>query len=247
MNAPHRPSRFDWHHVRLLACAIASATLLGIAWQRAGDRLSPVQVHADPTLAALSPQAATPVAARLQAAGPAPAPVAPPHGIVDARIDRFRPAPAASGHGPVIPPEQRWRIEFAAGLTIVPYAAQLDAVGIELAVVGPQDDIVYVTGLSRETPKIRHGKRAQENRFYFTWGRGDLEELDRVLLANAGVDVGQGVIVHFLTPEAERTMLDFEKKFKKQPLERVAQTVFRIRKTFRGYEIYVDRQTFRSE
>lgn len=242
MNSSNVPSRFHWHHGRLAVCLIAVAALYWIAHARSAQQATPPVVHVEASLqaAVARPSAGSgqPLAFHL----PSASSTWQPTGEVDARIDRFRRDISSAGAERVIPPEQRWRIEFPAGLTIVPYAAQLDALGIELAVVGNGEEIVYVTGVSRENPKIRREKRTQETRFYLTWGRGDLEELDRILLSNAGIDIGNGVIVHFLTDDAQKRLLDYEKKYQKRPLEQIAQTVFKIRKTFRGYELYVAQQ-----
>ena len=246
MGAPQPERRWghlSWPVVRLALALAATAGLSLAAHQRHAQRHVPAVValapfpessHAGDEPVPVPDQIAAGTAHRVL-----------PEIRLDPRIDPFLADARAPRPRTVIPPEQRWRIEFPAGLTAVPYADQLDAIGMELAVIYPDGKITYVTGLSGETPQKRHGDIRGESRIYFTWTRGDLEELDRLLLSNVDVDIGDGVVVHFLSEELEKTMRRAEQTFKKQPVERILETVFKVRKTFRGYELYVVRQETR--
>ena len=166
--------------------------------------------------------------------------------IDDDRLDAFRTRTlqektekATPG---VVPPEERWVFEFDPGLTIGDYAKQLDALGIELGVVIDDETIAYATRLTDSKPKARRAPRESESRLFLTWSRGDLVAADRVLLGNAEIDAADKVVLHFL-PEATRKRLEaLEHEFQKRPVAKIQRTVFGLRDTFRGYEVYVKRQ-----
>ncbi len=170
---------------------------------------------------------------------------APLEWLADARLGLFRGSGSdkpLAARPAVVPPEDRWEIEFDPGLTIGDYAKQLDALGVELAVVVDDDTLEYATKLVDSKPKSRRGARADESRLYLTWSRGDLVAADRVLLANAGIDAADRVVLHFLPEATHDRFLRLERQFAKRPLEKIAKTVFGLGRTFRGYELYVKRQ-----
>ncbi len=165
--------------------------------------------------------------------------------LSDVRLDRFRgiPRTAAKPLPPaVLPPEDRWMIEFDAGLTIGDYAHQLDALGVELGVLIDAQTLEYATKLSDSQPKARKGTRTDESRLYLTWSRGDLVAADRVLLSNAGIDGSDRVVLHFMPQATQQRMAKLEQAFAQRPLGKIGTTVFGMRKTFRGFELYVKRQ-----
>ena len=53
--------------------------------------------------------------------------------------------------------EQRWSIVFNQGQTAEEYARQLDALKVELAVVTPNNQLVYVSNFSSPEPTKRYG------------------------------------------------------------------------------------------
>lgn len=176
--------------------------------------------------------------------GPAPTPrrSAP---LADARLERFRGVPTREAKGKkqaVIPVEDRWLMEFDPGLTIGDYADQLDAIGVELGVIVDPQTIEYATKLTDSRPKKRVGKLSEEDRLYLTWSRGDLVAADRVLLANAGIDASNRVVLHFIPAATQQEMAKLEQAFAKRQAAKIQRTVFGLRETFRGYELYVKRQ-----
>jgi hypothetical protein len=144
-----------------------------------------------------------------------------------------------------IPLTQRWQIEFASGLTEGQYAAQLAALGIELGVLSQDGKIHYVTELGDAGGKRRTGPRADETRPYWTWGRGDLRQADTLLLANAGLEVDDEIILHFLSPQAIERLTELERQFAGREPDEVFRTRFALKRTFRGYEVYVVEQVER--
>ena len=54
-----------------------------------------------------------------------------------------------------VPAEQRWSIIYKQGQPADEYARQLDALGVELAVIVPPDQLLYVSNFSSPTPTKR--------------------------------------------------------------------------------------------
>jgi hypothetical protein len=169
--------------------------------------------------------------------------------LSDARLDRYRTTSAAktseTGSGE-LPQESRWRIEFTPGVTVTAYANQLDALGVELAVFKDKETLEYASKLADSKPTTREGKRIEENRLFLTWARGDLVDADRSLMANAGIGAADKVILHFLPEDSQQTMAKLEQEYSKQPIEKIGRTIFGLRQTFRGYQLFVKRQLERS-
>ena len=87
------------------------------------------------------------------------------------------------------------------------YARQLDFFKIELGVLQPDNKIIYVFNLTKPKPDTRtvSNPSLNEKRYYLTWRTGEMQQADRDLLAKAGVDSGDRLILKFLPPEVERT------------------------------------------
>ena len=82
---------------------------------------------------------------------------------------------------------------------------------------------------------------SQENRFYFSQGSA-LVELDRQLLAKAGVESQNRVIVYFVPADAERQIMLAERDFAQRAPEEILQPNFGVRAAGDGYEFYVTGQ-----
>ena len=110
--------------------------------------------------------------------------------------------------------EQRWSIIYNPGQTIDQYARQLDALGVELAVVASQDQLLYISHFSDPTPTKRHGTGRSDHRLYFLWqGRGR-KPSDIELFKQAGVEIGDENVFQFYSPEAERRLAELEVRYK---------------------------------
>lgn len=140
---------------------------------------------------------------------------------------------------------RRWEIFFDKGNTLDTYARQLDYFGIELGVLLPGNKVQYVSGFSQPQPRVRIGPADAEKRFYLTWQRGDLQEADRELLARAGVDPGNRIILKFLPPEVEAKLAALERAYAAGRADRVSSTRFGIRSERGGYSFYVISQQYR--
>ena len=148
----------------------------------------------------------------------------------------------------VIPPWQRWEIRFTT-TDIDGYARQLDFFGIELGVVGGgAPKVEYARNLTKPKPDSKRGLPENEKRLYMTWreGGGIMEDLDRQLLARAGIATDRRVVLQFYPTKVERQLLILEAKAadEKTPSE-FLKTVFAVRPAGSGYEFHVVEQTFR--
>jgi hypothetical protein len=118
-----------------------------------------------------------------------------------------------------VPAELRWSIIYKEGQPQDEYARQLDALGVELAVIVPPDQLLYVSNFASATPTKRQGPGRGDHRLYFLWqGRGR-KESDIGLLRKAGVEVGDNVF-QFYPAGTEQRLAELEVRYKgKQPAE----------------------------
>jgi hypothetical protein len=116
--------------------------------------------------------------------------------------------------------EQRWSVVFNTGQSPEEYARQLDALGVELAVVAGRDQLVYLSNLSSPQPTRRVGSGRSDGRLYFLWqGRGRKAE-DLALLRKAGIEVGEGVVLQFYPKGVEDQLAQLEVRYRgRQPGE----------------------------
>lgn len=135
--------------------------------------------------------------------------------------------------------EQRWSIIYNPGQTSQEYARQLDAFGVQLAVVADQNQLRYIWNFSNPTPDSRFGSGRTDNRLYFLWqGRGR-KASDIALLQKAGVTVGEGVVFQFYPAEIERRLAELEVRYRgRQPAE-IRVTRFHVVPKGNGYDFEV--------
>jgi hypothetical protein len=145
----------------------------------------------------------------------------------------------------VVPPARRWQFHFPSGLTEGHYARQLDSLGMELGVFTDDGKILYASELAEAKAKTRTASRDDETRLYFTWDRGDLLRADQALLERAGIRQADPIVFHFCPDDTMKKLATLEQEYKgRKPLE-IQRTVFSIKRTFRGYEVYVKEQVLR--
>jgi len=140
---------------------------------------------------------------------------------------------------------RRWEIFFDKGNTLETYARQLDYFGIELGILLPGNQVQYVSGFSQPRPQVRVGPADAEKRFYLTWQRGELQQADRELLARAGIDAGNRLILKFLPPEVEARLAALERAYAGGRADQVSSTRFGIRREGNGFAFYVISQQYR--
>ncbi len=119
-----------------------------------------------------------------------------------------------------VPREQRWSIVYNQGQTAEEYARQLDALGVELAVVSGKNQLTYISHFSQAVPTKRFGSGQGDDRLYFLWqGRGR-KASDVALLKKAGIEVGDGVVIQFYPKGVENMLAQLEVRYKgRQPAE----------------------------
>jgi hypothetical protein len=127
------------------------------------------------------------------------------------------------GYGPGdggVPAAQRWSIIFKPGQPADEYARQLDALGVELAVIASPEELEYVSNFSRATPTRRRGPARGDHRLYFLWQNKARKESDTALLAKAGIVLGDSAVFQFYPAAAEQRLAELEVKYKgRQPAE----------------------------
>jgi hypothetical protein len=139
--------------------------------------------------------------------------------------------------------EDRWSILYKTGQTADEYARQLDAFGVELAIVSG-NQLVYVARLSQSQPTKRLGNPTDDKRLYFVWRGQGRKESDIALLTKAGLDVGEGVIFQFYPARTETILEQLEVRYKgKQPAE-IRNTRFGVVQAGNGYGFEVISQEY---
>ena len=119
-----------------------------------------------------------------------------------------------------VPAELRWSIVYNPGQTLEEYARQLDALGVEFAVVAASNQLTFVSRFSDAAPSKRYGTGQGDNRLYFLWqGRGR-KESDVALLKKAGIALGEGVMMQFYPKAVEQQLAQLEVRYRgRQPGE----------------------------
>ena len=134
---------------------------------------------------------------------------------------------------------RNWELCFAKGVTKDKYARQLDFFGIELAVVMPDNQLVYVRKFTKPKPETHTGPADQEKRCYLAWRNGDLSRANVELLARAGVKPGDRVVLKILPADVEENLDKLERERAGDDADNVSKTQFGIRAAGDGYEFYV--------
>jgi hypothetical protein len=143
---------------------------------------------------------------------------------------------------------ERWLIEYDEGGSLDDYARQLDFFQVELGALAGSD-VSYAAQLAQPTPASRTGKTGDEDRLFFSWRKGSLQEADRQLLAKAGVDTNGKIIVQFFPQNTEDLLATIERQYMQQrapgrDIRTVRRTRFGVRTAGPGYEFHVKEQTY---
>lgn len=135
--------------------------------------------------------------------------------------------------------EQRWSIVYNTEQTPVEYARQLDALGVELAVVEGPDRLLYLSNLSSPEPTKRYGSGQSDGRLYFLWqGRGR-KASDLALLQKAGVPVGDRVVLQFYPKGVEDQLAQLEVRYRGRQPGEIRVTRFSVVPKDSGYGFQV--------
>ncbi len=144
------------------------------------------------------------------------------------------------GTADIVPRWQRWQILFST-VSLDDYARQLDFFGIELAAVGGgETQIDYAYHLSKKRPDRREGPASEEQRMYFVWRHGPLQQSDKRLLQRAGINIKNKASVQFFPPPMVNMLAKIENEYADGlSVESIAKTVFGVKPTDNGYSVYV--------
>ena len=140
---------------------------------------------------------------------------------------------------------RHWEVQFHDQRSLQTYAQQLDYFQIELAVMQPGGNVMYFSRLADPMPGIRQELATNEQRYYLTWLRPELQEADRELIAKTGTTLGEKqIIMKFLPLELEQLLAKLERDTAGDRLPQLRATYFAVRQAGRDYEFYVTRQSF---
>jgi hypothetical protein len=139
----------------------------------------------------------------------------------------------------------RWEIRFPTGNTVETYAKQLDALGIELGVIGGEERITYASRFTKEVPDRREGSPADEHRFYMTWRSGALRDLDNAVLSRAKIQTTGRIVAQFYPPQREAKLMELEKQFAApRGVNEVRRTVFALVPDDKSFDFRVAEQEY---
>lgn len=143
-----------------------------------------------------------------------------------------------------LPREQRWYVRFSDGATLDVYAAQLDFFKIELGLLTPKGELIYLSNMSSDPPKTRRVTSGKgENRLYMTWQGGERKSADLELFQKAGIDARRGTIFHFYPREAEALLAQREEAYRGRKASEIRRTYFVVQSAGDGFTFAVSRQT----
>ena len=149
------------------------------------------------------------------------------------------------GHGPGKPGWPRhWEVMFSKA-TLDAYAKQLDSFKIELGIILPGNKVICAKNLAHSKPDtyIIENAAVNEKRYYLTWRTGEMQQADRELLARAGVEVGDSLILKFIPKDIELLLMGLEKAQNNLTPKDIKKTRFGVQAEGGGYRFYVLEQT----
>lgn len=163
------------------------------------------------------------------------------------RGDRRAQGPAGEGQRNVVPRWERWEIRFTA-TSVSMYARQLDHFGIELgALGGGRREVDYAANLAAASPTVRTADAARENRLRFSWKSGTLQQFDRQLLEQAGIDVRGRIVAQFYPEQVEDQLARLELAHAAgRSVAEIRKTVFGVQSAGGGRTFFVVRQEYRA-
>ena len=148
--------------------------------------------------------------------------------------------------------ERRWFLDYLTVESVDRYKTWLDAAGIQPgAVLAKEKRLVYLTKLTSPKPELTslESKDAgSEKRLFFSWqdGSRDFQQFDRELFSQAGVDIAEATVMHFVSPETEARLEQLEIEYAAgTEASRIRRTYFELREVNGRIDFVVTRQTLR--
>ena len=139
---------------------------------------------------------------------------------------------------------RHWEVLFSKN-TLDAYAKQLDWFHIELGIILPGNKIICAKNLAHSKPDtyIVENAAVNEKRYYLTWRNGEMQQADRELLARAGVEVEDRLILKFLPRETEAKLVELERSYAGTNAKRIGRTRFGVQPEGGGFRFFVLEQT----
>jgi hypothetical protein len=134
--------------------------------------------------------------------------------------------------------EQRWSIIYPPNQTANEYARQLDALGVELAVVSGPDQLTYLSNLSQAEPTKRYGSGRSDGRLYFLWEGLGRKASDLALIRKAGIPLGD-VVLQFYPRGVEDQLAQLEVRYRGRQPSEIRVTRFGVVPRGNGYGFQV--------
>jgi len=126
------------------------------------------------------------------------------------------------------------------------YARWLDFFGIEIGVLGRDNQIYYAYNLNQAKPDVRIGEPKQETRLYMNSASTPLAALDNRLAQKAGIARHGHIVLQFYPPEAQAILFGLEQQAAgDRKLDVIRRTVFRVNRKGKTFEFSVDEQDLR--
>ena len=148
--------------------------------------------------------------------------------------------------------ERRWFLDYPTVESVDQYKTLLDAAEIQPgAVLANEKRLVYVTKLTSPKPELislESKVAGSEKRLFFSWqdGSRDFQQFDRELFSQAGVDIADSTVMHFVSPETEARLEQPEIEYAAgTDLSRIRRTYFELREVNGRIDFVVTRQTLR--
>ncbi len=148
--------------------------------------------------------------------------------------------------------ERRWFLDYLTVRSVDQYKTWLDAAGIQPgAVLANEKRLVYLTKLTSPKPEptsLESKDAGSEKRLFFSWqdGSRDFQQFDRELFSQAGVDIANASVMHFVSPETEARLEQLETEYAAgTEISRIRRTYFELREVDGRIDFVVTRQTLR--
>ena len=148
--------------------------------------------------------------------------------------------------------ERRWFLDYLTVKSVDQYKTWLDAAGIQPgAVLAKEKRLVYLTKLTSPKPELTslESKDAgSEKRLFFSWqdGSRDFQQFDRELFSQAGIDIAEATVMHFVSPETEARLEQLELEYAAgAEISRIRRTYFELREVDGRIDFFVTRQSLR--
>ena len=141
---------------------------------------------------------------------------------------------------------RRWEIRYPEGMTTKTYGRLLDYFQIELGVVEPGGKVSYAKNFSGGNPTKRTAASDGSEKRYYFWERSkNLRPAKEELLARAGVNAQNKIILEFITKKLENHLIQLKDTKAGTRKDKIYKTVFGVTSDGNGWKFYVLSQRYK--